>query len=34
MDTKHVFDRIASTRSFVGNRAPNLTSVSSSIAST
>ena len=34
MDTKHVFDRIASTRSFVGYRAPNLTSMSSSIAST
>jgi ketosteroid isomerase-like protein len=33
MDTKHVFDRIASTRSVAGMRAPNLTSVSSSIAS-
>ena len=33
MDTKHVFDRIASTRSIAGMRAPNLTSVSSSIAS-
>ena len=33
MDTKHVFDRIASTRSSTGRRAPNLTGVSSSITS-